>query len=229
VGIFDLTQVDELGQNPKVKELDAEYDEMVGWWKATCPLSWTDGVVPYELRSTNMVTVNVTSSNTNYQSAQERNYFVVERPTSELPWWFQYAVMALVGSAVAMSYSVVKKAWKLRIPFVLRMIDESIEMITVDKFPAPGVMLGRAEFVINKVIEYLEECGIEWEIEGKVEEEPEAVKQIGAPMARDELTAELNKIEGITPDDRMLFIEELIRMDRESQDEFIKSLREEQE
>jgi hypothetical protein len=145
-------------------------------------------------------------------------------------------VFVSIGSMVGIGMYGVRKALLLRIPFVLRMIDESIEKISKDKFPTVGVMLGRNEYVINKVIDFLDDCGIEWSVSDKIEHTAVGEEDGGesgsdsteskGPMSLDEITVELNKISTLTPDEREMFIDELKRLDRKGQDEFLKSLRE---
>lgn len=65
------------------------------------------------------------------------------------------------------------KALQLRIPYVLRMIDESIEKIGKNRDMNTPVMLSRKHFLINKVIDYLDPTEIKWEIGEKVEQYPD--------------------------------------------------------
>jgi hypothetical protein len=68
-----------------------------------------------------------------------------------------------------------EKTLQLRIPYVLRMMDESIEKIKKGKKSNFPVMLERNHFLINKVIEYLDPVEIKWEVSDKIENYPENV------------------------------------------------------
>lgn len=194
-----------------------------------------EGLLDEDLSSYNLINIEVNSTNPNYSPTELRGTVqIVDLTGNTVPAWFPYAVMLIVGAAAVMGGYGMKSVLRLRIPYVLRMIDDSIEMIEKDKFPPVGVMQGRAEYVIDKVIEALEMCGIEWEISDKIEaksdeegEGEEEERSVGKPMSHDEIVAALNKIETLNPDERALFIDELKRMDRKAQDEFIQSLKEE--
>lgn len=146
-----------------------------------------------------------------------------------IPAWFYILLTITIGAAVVMAGYSVKKALYLRIPFVLRKIDESIKKIEKDKFPAVGVMTGRNEFIINRIMDSLEDCDIEWEREGKIEVKKvaEAGKEAGPALTGEELKLELDNIPDLSADEKMLFLEELKRLNREAQEEFLKSLKSE--
>jgi hypothetical protein len=148
--------------------------------------------------------------------------------TEAIPGWFWPLLFSIIGAAVAMAGYGIRKALYLRIPFVLRKIDETVKKIEKDKYPAVGVMTGRDEFIINSIIDNLEECGIEWEREDKFE-----IKKVGEtgvkeelpPLTVDEIEVELEQITEISAEEKMLFKEELKQLDRDAQEEFLKSLR----
>jgi len=194
-------------------------------------------VVAQDLPSLTQVVVEVTCSNTNFLPCSSAGEISINKGTTEVPPYMWIIVFVSIGSMVGIGMYGVRKALLLRIPFVLRMIDESIEKISKDKFPTVGVMLGRNEYVINKVIDFLDECGIEWSVSDKIESTAAGEEDEGesggkettenkGPMNLDEITVELNKISTLTPDEREMFIDELKRLDRKGQDEFLKSLRE---
>ncbi|MHA1438454.1 MAG: hypothetical protein ACTSPD_12840, partial [Promethearchaeota archaeon] len=145
-----------------------------------------------------------------------------------IPSWFWILLAIVIGAALAMAGYTVRKALYLRIPFVLRKIDETTKKIEKDKYPPVGVMTGRDEFIINSVINYLELCGIEWEREDKFE-----IKKVGEaaakeklpPLKVEEIEQELAKIGTLAKEEIVLFIDELKRLDREAQEEFLASLR----
>jgi len=201
-------------------------------------LKYYDGIEEKELRAVNKLRIEITPENPNYKSYSRTVGLFVHRSETVLPAWFWVLASFTAGSALLIAGYGLRKALQLRIPYVLRMIDESIDKITADKFPSVGVMLGRREFVINKVIDYLDEVGIEWEIsdkfqeeelgdEGEEGEEEDTSKEGSAPMDLKELTLELNRMAHLGPDDRELFLDELKRLNRKEQEEFLKSLREE--
>ena len=122
----------------------------------------------------------------------------------------------------------VRKAKIRDIEEVLRKIDETTKKIEKDKYPPVGVMTGRNEFIINSIINYLEICGIEWEREDKFE-----VKKVGEAAAKEKLPPlnveqikqELVKIGNLAKEEIVLFVDELKRLDRGAQEEFLASLR----
>lgn len=147
----------------------------------------------------------------------------------KVPPWFWPMLIGVIGAIAGLAGYTVRKAIYLSIPFVLRKIDETIKKIEKDKFPPVGVMTGRDEFIINSVVDYLEECGIEWERDDKFEAkkigEAGGAKEKLPPLSPEQLEAELAKIPDIESDEKMLFMDELKRLDREAQDEFLASLR----
>ena len=175
------------------------------------------------------LTVNITTNYANVKGEEiNLKLFGFGQPPAEIPGWFYILLMAVIGAAVAMAGYGIRKALYLRIPFVLRKIDETIKKIEKDKYPAVGVMAGRQEFIINKAIEYLDECGIQWEREDKFE-----IKKVGEagvkeelpPFSEEEIKEQLNQISGLSKEEASLFVEELKRLDREAQEEFLASLR----
>ncbi|MFO8019275.1 MAG: hypothetical protein R6U96_11610 [Promethearchaeia archaeon] len=175
------------------------------------------------------VGINITTNSENVQGkVLSTRIFGVGEPPAEIPGWFYILLTAVIGAAVAMAGYGIRKALYLRIPFVLRKIDETIKKIEKDKYPAVGVMTGRQEFIINKAIEHLDECGIQWEREDKFE-----VKKVGEagvkeelpPYSEEEIVGELDQIPGLSKEESSLFVEELKRLDRDAQDEFLASLR----
>jgi len=175
------------------------------------------------------LTITVSSSSPNFQTTTKTDTLMaIGTRVGGLPPWFWILLSCVVGAAVAMSAYGVKKAIYLRIPFVLRKIDETTKKIEKDKFPAVGVMTGREEFIINSVINFLEMCGIEWEREDKFE-----IKKVGEaaakeklpPMSLNDIKEALESIEGLSQEERHLFVEELKMLDRGAQDEFLASLR----
>jgi len=215
-----------------------EYNGEIGYWVARIQMDFINGLdligqgFPDEvhLYGQNGIIINVTSPNPNYQDKSSQWLVGVMGSESIIPWWFWLMVGAVAITGGSMGLYGIRKALQLRIPFVLRMIDESIDKIEKDKFPSVGVMMGRSEYVINLVIEYLDLCGIEWETSEKYEVESTKSEESEGeqpPMNLNELKAELEKMENLTPDERLLFIDELRQLDRKAQIEFLKSLREE--
>ncbi|MHA1297827.1 MAG: hypothetical protein ACTSO9_00110 [Candidatus Helarchaeota archaeon] len=203
-----------------------------GYW--ICQINFDlfnkDDQYPYEVHMQlyNGIVITITPENNNIQQKTTKWSFMVSR-IIEFPIWFYILVTAIGAVGISLGTWGVRKIFQLRIPYVLRMIDETIDKINKDKFPEIGVMLGRSEFVINMVIEYLDMCGIEWEIKDKIEMEESEEEEEGErlpPLTHDELVVELNKIQSLTPDERMLFLEELRELSRKEQIEFLKSLEE---
>jgi hypothetical protein len=220
-------------QSIVIRVIDMKYDADLGFFYAEVTLKWQSGLTEMEFGQLNSVIVNLTSTNPNYQSGIEEATIIVVKSTVGLPGWFYIVLAVTVGAAVGMGSYGIKQMLKWRIPYVLRMIDESIEKIKDDKFPPVGVMTGRSEFIINCVIDYLDEAGIVWSISDKFEEgddgdidEEEGEVKTGKALSHEEIVASLGKIESLSADERALFIEELKRMDRKAQDEFIESLKE---
>jgi hypothetical protein len=215
--------------------LNMTFDAEFQFFRANVTLEFKKSLLeePTLLNGVNSLKLDIQSSNPNYDSAQLKTYFLVIRGTPYVPTWIYLVGALAIGSVSLIGGFGIKKALQLRIPYVLRMIDESIEKITKDKFPTVGIMLGRRDFIINKVIDYLDLCGIEWEISDKVESDDMDDEEMddgdassGAPLTTDEITVSLNKLKNLSPDERLLFIDELKRLDRKEQDEFLESLKE---
>ncbi|MHA1799061.1 MAG: hypothetical protein ACTSVY_11505, partial [Candidatus Helarchaeota archaeon] len=222
------------------KEMEAYSASFKGFWTATVkldffnPQSLVNQHFPREvhLDRYNQMVFNITSNNPNFNSASGEFGLLIIRAIGAVPWFVYLITFIEIGAAIGAGGYAFKKALALRIPYVLRKIDETIDKISKDKFPQVGVMRGREEFIINLVIEYLDMCGIEWETTEKYEIEStraEEEEEGLPPLTHEELTVELNKIESLTPDERMLFIDELKQLDRKAQIEFLKSLKEESE
>jgi hypothetical protein len=143
------------------------------------------------------------------------------------PAWFWIVLTVVIGAALGMAGYGVRKALYLRIPFVLRKIDETVKKIERNRYPAVGVMKGRNEFIIDSVIDYLEMCGIEWEREDKFEIKKvgEAAKEKLPALSVKDLEQELAQISGLSKEEQALFLDELKRLDRSAQDEFLASLK----
>lgn len=209
------------------------YDTQIGAWVAEIPLDERNIFGDIHLTFTNGIVIDFVTSDPNIEDKVGENgdviNLIVMKGGTDVPSWF-WLVFGIVASAgVGMAGYGVKRILLLRIPYVLRMIDETIDKITSDKFPTVGVMTGRNDEIINRVIDSLTECGIEWDIEDKVEadagKEKEGDEFEGQPpLTKEQLIVELNKIPTITPDERELFIEELIQLKRKEQMEFLKSL-----
>jgi len=219
-----------------LKVFELTYDENTGFFYGKFEVKWMDGITEKQLGTINSFEVNMTSKNPSYTWNIVTGRVLILKGGNELPGWFYILLAITVGAAVSMGSYGIKQMLKWRIPYVLRMIDESIEQIKNDKMPPVGVMTGRSEFVIRQVLEYLDQAGIVWSISDKFEEsegrdedeETEGeTKSSGKPYTHEELVALLAKIESLTADERALFIEELKRMDRKAQEEFLQSLREE--
>ncbi|GAB4310633.1 MAG: hypothetical protein Kow0069_10920 [Promethearchaeota archaeon] len=174
----------------------------------------------------------VVSRSGNYATSTFTGSIVFQNPT---PAWdpITYVIIAIsVGLIVAVGGYGTRLLWLRRIPYVLRMIDETVEKIKRDKYPPVGVMTGRREFVVNTVIEQLAGVGIKWEMAKKLieeEEEEEGIgeeEEVGAPLSVDEINERLDKIKGLTAEEKMLFSDELRRLDRKEQEEFLESLKE---
>ena len=216
--------------------IELDYDSQKGIFFAKFNVKWVDGLTEKQLATINTFEVNMTSKNPSYDWNKVEGRVLILKGTNELPGWFYILLAITVGAAVSMGSYGIRQMLKWRIPYVLRMIDESIEQIKNDKMPPVGVMTGRSEFVIKQVLEYLDQAGIVWSISDKFEEsegrdeDEDAEGQAGPsgkPYTHEELVALLAKIESLTADERALFIEELKRMDRKAQEEFLQSLREE--
>jgi len=202
------------------------WDDVLGEFIANISTSKTDGeelVGIYEL----IITVDTNSTNINGRTATTK-LLALGKGSDYIPEWFWVLLTVVIGAALGMAGYGVKKALYLRIPFVLRKIDETTKKIEKNKFPAVGVMTGRDEFIINSVINYLELCGIEWEREDKFE-----IKKVGEgaakeklpPLKNEEITKALESIGSLSREEILLFTDELNRLDRVAQDEFIASLR----
>jgi len=173
--------------------------------------------------------ITVISSNPNFeQSSTEIKLVALGTVEGALPIWFYPLLFSLIGASIAMAGYAIRKAIYLRIPFVLRKIDETIKKIEKDKYPAVGVMTGREEFIINRVLLLLDEIGIEWERKEKF-----AVKKAGEveikeklePLSLEEIQQALAQIPELSKEEIVLFTEELKRLNRDAQNEFIASLR----
>lgn len=209
-----------------VYEGELEWDDTEGQFVASFPTKDEKGT---SLTGVYELFIIVETGTPNIQGTEEKIKLLgIGVGEERIPDWFWWILAIVIGVAVAMSGYAVKKAIYLRIPFVLRKIDETVKKIEKDKFPPVGVMTGRNEFIINSVINYLEECGLEWERKDKFE-----VKKVGeaapkeklAPYKLEEIQAELNKISGLSAEEKTLFVDELKRLDREAQDEFLGSLK----
>lgn len=206
-----------------------------GFWVATFPLDTTNipgSGYPLEvhLSRLNGLIIDIVPADSNFAQEEIEYSVYIDRGAPYIPIWAWIIIGLASASLVAVGGYGVHKALQLRIPYVLRMIDESIDKISKDKFPSVGVMMGRSERVINMVIQYLDQCGIEWEITDKIELEAteEEDEMAGMPpLSKEEIAVELNKIESLSPDERMLFIEELLQLKRKEQVEFLESLKEE--
>ncbi len=235
--VKDDTKLDSTtNQTVLLKTFELEYDETTGFFFGEFSVKWMDGLEEKQLSTISSFVVNMTSKNPSYTWNIVTGRVLILKGGNDLPGWFYILLAITVGAAVSMGSYGIKQMLKWRIPYVLRMIDESIEQIKNDKMPPVGVMTGRTEFVIKQVLEYLDQAGIVWSISDKFEEsegrdedeESEGeTKSSGKPYSHEELVALLAKIESITADERALFIEELKRMDRKAQEEFLQSLREE--
>ena len=240
-GIVYSANKDENNQR-QIKELwtfNFTWDHVSQKYKAEIPLKYEQSgfAEPINLAGTNLIRIFAASVDSNFDPIEDVAYVTIERGVEVVPRWIWYIVALSVGSVSIVGAAGIRKALQLRIPFILRMIDESIDKISKDKFPTVGIMLGRREFVINKVIDYLDICGIEWAIDDKIEsadvegadegeEGGSGSGSSGAPMTMQEITVALNKLEHLTPDERALFIDELKRLDRKGQEEFLQSLKE---
>ncbi|MGV9172370.1 MAG: hypothetical protein ACOC35_07375, partial [Promethearchaeia archaeon] len=208
-----------------ISEGTLEWDDAQQAFIAVLPTSIDDEpmVGIYDL------TVKVETTDQNFESsARTESIIGLGTVEGELPVWFLPLLLVVIGAAVGMAGYAIKKAIYLRIPFVLRKIDETIDKIEKDKYPAVGVMTGRDDYIINNVISSLEEIGIEWEREDKFEVTKvgeAAAKEEMAPLSLEEIKQELTSIPGLAEEEKSLFVEELKRLDREAQDEFLASLR----
>ena len=173
---------------------------------------------------------NVTSSNVNLANTITVRQVYILYTIFVLPWWF-YLLVGVVGAAsVAFGTYSIKRFLRLRIPFVLRMINESIDLITKDKFPKVGVMKNRNEMIISMIIDVLDELGIEWESTEKFDIDTilhEEEKSDLPPLSIAEIRKELEKITSISEEEKELFIEELKELNRAAQLDFLKSLEKE--
>jgi hypothetical protein len=214
------------------------WSEQFGFFTGKVEIEHTEeGMLdPIKLAGSNAIRISAVSDIETFRPAEKTTYFVVNTGVGYVPTWVWLIAALAIGSVAIIGAVGVRKALQLRIPYILRMIDESIDKISKDKFPTVGIMLGRKEFVINKVIDYLDLCGIEWAIDDKIEgtdtdggdegeEGGSGSGSSGAPMSMDEITVALNKLEHLTPDERALFIDELKRLDRKGQEEFLQSLK----
>ena len=198
-------------------------------------LEWDSGVKMFtakvkteDLLGIQTLKVTAETESKNYEDVEaEVKLLGIGKGEEVIPVWFWPLLFAIIGAAIGMAGYGIKKAIYLRIPYVLRKIDETVKKIEKDKYPAVGVMTGRTEFIINSIIDYLEECGIEWEREDKFE-----VKKVGEaaakeklpPLSLEEIQVALDNIPDISAEEKSLFVEELKRLDRDAQDEFLKSL-----
>ena len=195
---------------------------------------------PETLNGLKALVFNITSTNSNYVSPSPApmGLLLILTPQTEIPTWVIVLGIFFAMSMIAIGGYGTYKLIQLRIPYVLRMIDELIDKISKDKFPSVGVMLGRNEFVINKVIDYLDECGIEWSVSDKIEkaegveegEEAEGGEAGGeqkAPMTQEEIVKALNDIKSLTADEREMFIDEIKRLIGNNKMKFLKTLQDE--
>ncbi len=195
---------------------------------------------PETLNGLKALVFNITSTNSNYVSSSPAPMvlLLILTPQTEIPTWVIVLGIFFAMSMIAIGGYGTYKLIQLRIPYVLRMIDELIDKISKDKFPSVGVMLGRNEFVINKVIDYLDECGIEWSVSDKIEKLKawKKAKKLKVEkqaenrrllMTQEEIVKALNDIKSLTADEREMFIDEIKRLDRKQQDEFLKTLQDE--
>ncbi|MHA1732163.1 MAG: hypothetical protein ACTSU5_09470 [Promethearchaeota archaeon] len=170
----------------------------------------------------------VTSKSGNYESFTLSQKIVFQNP----PPGISRASYLIIGISILLMASVggfvTRRLWLMRIPFVLRMIDETVEKIKKDKFPPVGVMTGRREYVVNRIIDELSLIGVKWEMAKKSVEEGEGeaagTEKELPPMGVNDINKRLDEIPGLSTEEKMLFVEELARMGRKEQEEFLESL-----
>ncbi|MBD3354251.1 MAG: hypothetical protein GF364_22405 [Candidatus Lokiarchaeota archaeon] len=207
-------------------------EEFGGVWKVVVPLGLIDdedGDDPIDIQGYVAILTNVTVQDPNIASKLTEWQILAKPAWIYIPWYFWVLLSVFgAGAAIVVTYGV-RRALRLRIPFVLRMIDESINKISDDKFPTVGVMRNRNQYIVDLVVSYLEDVGIEWETTEKysMEEITRDDEMDGLPPLTDEeLQAELEKITSLSMDERMLFLGELKELSRKSQIDFLKSLEE---
>ncbi|GAB4310606.1 MAG: hypothetical protein Kow0069_10880 [Promethearchaeota archaeon] len=200
-----------------------EWDEEKSWYSVELPLleNMTGGAY--------RIVVSVTSVSGNYAPIETTIFLLVQNRGTVVP---AEALLLLLVSILAVTTVVgfvVRKGLQMRIPFVLRMIDESIKKISEDKYPAVGVMKARREFIVESVVSRLDEVGIKWDVTERFSIEDLKAKdeeEVRGPMTEEELRTELEKIVSLTPEERTLFLDELKRLKRREQEEFLDSIRE---
>ncbi|MHA1338617.1 MAG: hypothetical protein ACTSRZ_00005 [Promethearchaeota archaeon] len=212
-----------------LKFIEIENVTYKGLW--TIMVNVTYGPNPEDvLFRLNAFVFNITSSNVNLApTITKRQVYII---SSEFipPWWFWLLIGVVGAASVGFGTYTVKRLLRLRIPFVLRMINESIDLISKDKFPKVGVMRNRNELIISMIVDVLDELGIGWETSEKFEMEAilygEEETEL-PPLTLAEIRKELEKIESLTEEERELFIEELKELNRTAQLDFLKSLEKE--
>ncbi|MHA1249220.1 MAG: LamG-like jellyroll fold domain-containing protein [Candidatus Helarchaeota archaeon] len=204
---------------------------------ASGELKWSSGAKKFivEISTEDLLGIHdlyiiVESNNPNFQTTTSEavKLLGIGEGEATIPWWFWILFGGVVAAALGIAGYGIKKAIYLRIPYILRKIDETIKKIEKDKYPAVGVMTGRSEFIINSILDFLETCGIEWEREDKFE-----IKKVGEgaakeklpPLNLEQIKAALDEIPDLSEEEKILFIDELKRLDRDAQEEFLKSLR----
>jgi xanthosine utilization system XapX-like protein len=160
------------------------------------------------------------------------HYVYLQEPVTVWSWQSTLALIIAVTMIGIVSVYLGYKAFQLRIPLVLRLIAETIDKIQKDKYPAEtGVLPGRNEFIVNTLLDRLDQVGIQWEKGEKYQVEETAAKA-GAekelpPMNLQEINAALDSISELTVEEKAIFADELKRLGRKEQDEFIASLKHE--
>jgi hypothetical protein len=229
----DQTTEGDLTVSKNLKVMNLEFHEDSGCFVGKVSYKWTEGVKEVQLSAVNSIICNISSNNPSYTWGMVIGRVLVPVLGSDIPPWMFVFVIISFGLAAVMTGMGINAGLKRRIPYVLRMIDESIEQIKNDKFPVVGVMTGRTEFVIKQVLQYLDDAGIVWSISNKYEEmeekdmddDSEPGSPALKPYSHEEIVALLAQIESLSADQRALFIGELKRMDRKEQDEFIEALK----
>jgi len=167
----------------------------------------------------------IAAKNGNFKDAVSDKPTVFWNPDVQLELWPLILAAILIG--VVAVYTI-RKAAQLRIPLVLRLIDETISKIQADKYPPEtGVLAGRNEFMVNTLLDRLEQVGIEWEKAEKytVEETKGVEEKAQPPMSLQEINAALDTIPELTVEEKAIFADELKRLARKEQEEFIASLK----
>ncbi|MHA1732852.1 MAG: hypothetical protein ACTSU5_12980 [Promethearchaeota archaeon] len=208
----------------------------VSWANASGTLEWNaegkyyfkELYITDDMRGAFRVEFTITSKTGNYETVTASVVLLFQEPPTVISAQslIMLAVSILLVAGVGSYVGV--KAWQLRIPFVLRMIDESIKKINDNKYPSVGVMKSRREFVMGSVVDRLDEVGIEWDVTEKfsIEDIKAGGDEAKPPMNEEEIRAELEKMVSLTEDERALFVEELKRLKRKEQEEFLDSIRE---